>query len=142
MRTVLPPKDVGEALLRFRRKVDWTQEELSQKTGINVSSISRYEQGKDRIGKVNLKKLCTAFACSPEHFLNYAWGISEEESGGARPVAKAEFPAAELERIYDEFAGLVKSLFMKTCRVVFDTSQDAIAPPPRGNGPALPPKDS
>ncbi len=142
MRTVLPPKDVGEALLRFRRKAELTQEELSQRTGVNVSSISRYELGKDRIGTVNLKKLCKALSCSPEDFLKYAWTISQEEIGGARPVAKAEFPAAELERIYDEFASLGKSLFMETCRAVFDTSQDAITPPLRGNGSALPPKDS
>jgi transcriptional regulator with XRE-family HTH domain len=139
-RAVLPPKHVGEALLRFRRKAGWTQEDLSQKTRINVSSISRYEQGKNRIGRVNLKKLCTAFACSPEHFLNYAWGISEEESGGARRVVTAEFPTAELERIYDEFASEKKSLYLRTCRALYDTLLEAIVSAPRGN--ALPPKAS
>ena len=139
-RAVLPPKHVGEALLRFRRKAGWTQEELSRKTRINVSSISRYEQGKIRIGTVNLKKLCSAFDCSPEQFLNYAWGISEEESGGVRRVVTAEFPTAELERIYDEFAGEKKSLYLRTCRALYDTLLEAIVSAPRGS--ALPPKIS
>jgi transcriptional regulator with XRE-family HTH domain len=129
--TVLSPKHVGEALFRFRRRAGWTQEELALKTGINESSISRYEQGKNRIGKANFKKLCIAFTCSPEHFLRLAWEISEEENSGVRFAVTPEFPAAELERIYDDFASLVKSLFMQTCRVVFDTSQKANAPPPK-----------
>jgi transcriptional regulator with XRE-family HTH domain len=130
-REVLDPRHVGEAILRLRRRADWTQEELAEKTGINPASISRYERGRSSVGKINFKKLCAAFGCSPEQLLNHAWEVSEEESDD-RSVATVEFPAAELERIYDESAGERKSLYMRTCRALFDAIREAVASPPRG----------
>jgi transcriptional regulator with XRE-family HTH domain len=135
--TVLPPKYVGEAIRRFRRRAGLTQEELAVRTEINPTSISRYERGKSRVGNTNLKKICAALACSPEQFLTYVWEISEEESGADRFMVPAEFPAAEVERIYEATAHERKSLYMRTCRALFDAFSGS-----RGNGPKIPPKVS
>jgi transcriptional regulator with XRE-family HTH domain len=135
--TVLPPKYVGEAIRRFRRRAGLTQEELAGKTEINPTSISRYERGKSQVGNTNLKKICAALACLPEQLFAFAWEISEEESGADRFLATAEFPAAELERIYEETAHEWKSLYIRTCRALFDAVSGS-----RGNGPKVPPKVS
>jgi transcriptional regulator with XRE-family HTH domain len=118
-REVWNPRHVGEAILRLRRKAGWTQERLAEKTGIHPSSISRYEGGRSSLGKTNIKKVCAAFDCSPEQFLQQVWEISEEENE-TRSVSTAVFPEAELERIYDESAMEGKSLYMRTCRALFD----------------------
>jgi transcriptional regulator with XRE-family HTH domain len=123
-REVLNPRHVGQAILRLRRRADWTQEELAQKTGINPTSISKYERGKSPLGKINFKKLSAALGCSPEQFLHQVWEISEEE-GDTRSVSTAAFPQAELERIYDESAVERKNLYMKTCRALFEALSGA-----------------
>ena len=123
-REVWNPRHVGQAILRLRRRADWKQEELAKKTGISPTSISRYERGKMPLGKGNFKKLCAAFGCSPEQFLQQVWEISEEE-GDNRSVSTAVFPEAELERIYDESAMERKNLYMRTCRALFDALSGA-----------------
>ena len=138
----LPPKHVGEAIRRLRKKAGLNQEQLAQRTGINASSISRYERGKNQVGKTNLKKLCAILDCPPERLFKDAWEISEETSDGGRPISTAAFPAAELERIYDESAGEWKSLYLRTCRALFDAIRDPVASPSSGSGRKLPPKAS
>jgi transcriptional regulator with XRE-family HTH domain len=123
-REVINPRHVGEAILRLRRRAGWTQEDLAEKTGINPTSISKYERGKSPLGKVNFKKLCAALGCSPEQFLHQVWEISEEE-GDDRSISTAVFPEAELERIYDESATERKNLYMRTCRALFDALSGA-----------------
>ncbi|HTG31995.1 MAG TPA: helix-turn-helix transcriptional regulator [Thermoanaerobaculia bacterium] len=118
-REVINPRHVGETILKLRRRAGWTQEELAEKTGINPTSVSKYERGKIPLGKVNFKKLCAAFGCLPEQFLHQVWETSEEKSDD-RSVSTAVFPEAELERIYDESAMARKNLYMRTCRALFD----------------------
>jgi transcriptional regulator with XRE-family HTH domain len=123
-REVWNPQHIGETILWLRRRAGWTQEELAEKTGINPTSISKYERGKAPLGKINFKKLCSAFGCSPEQFLHHMWEISEKMSH-APSAATAVFPEAELERIYDESAMERKNLYMRTCRALFDALSGA-----------------
>lgn len=123
-RKVWNPQHIGETILWLRRRAGWTQEELAEKTGINPTSISKYERGKAPLGKINFKKLCAAFGCSPEQFLHHMWEISEKMSD-APSAATAVFPEAELERIYDESALERKNLYMRTCRALFDALSGA-----------------
>jgi transcriptional regulator with XRE-family HTH domain len=118
------PQHIGETILWLRRRAGWTQEDLAEKTGINPATISRYERGKAPLGKNNFKKLCAAFGCSPEQFLQHMWEISEKMSA-APSAAVAVFPEAELERIYDESATERKNLYMRTCRALFEALSGA-----------------
>ena len=118
-REILHRRHLGEALARRRRKAGWAQKKLAEESGVNSTSISKYERGNARIGKENLKKLCGVLGCSPEQFLQEAWKISEE--GHPREQASnVTFPEAELARIYDEAKAEEKRFFLKAWRVIFE----------------------
>ncbi|MFL6232109.1 MAG: helix-turn-helix domain-containing protein [Thermoanaerobaculia bacterium] len=130
-RSVLDKKHLGEILLRVRRRAGLTQKELEEKTGINASAISRYERGKIRLGSDNLQKVCDATGYSSDQFIQDAWALSRE-GGSPRQAVEIDpasaFPQAELERIYDESATEGKSLYLRTCRALFDALWKAPRP--------------
>ncbi len=54
----------------IRKKHKYSQEYVSNKTGIERSILSRYENGERKISGVNLIKLAKLFNVSPETILN------------------------------------------------------------------------
>ncbi|MFZ1807669.1 MAG: helix-turn-helix transcriptional regulator [Cyclobacteriaceae bacterium] len=49
--------DFGQFLKKEREKRNWTQSDLGGKIGINVSAISRIENGSQRFSKSKIKEL-------------------------------------------------------------------------------------
>jgi transcriptional regulator with XRE-family HTH domain len=122
-RAVLDKKHLGETLLRVRRRAGLSQKALAEKTGINASTISKYESGKVRLGRRNLQRICDAAGYSSNQFVQDAWTLSGE-GDPPRPVPESDpaaaFPQAELERIYDALAMEGKSFYLRTCRALYD----------------------
>ena len=56
--------EVGERIRRIMDKRGITQEELSNKTGISQSAISRYILGKNILGLLTADKISRALGCS------------------------------------------------------------------------------
>lgn len=58
--------EFGERLRRLMYKKRISQEELSEKTGINRTLISRYFHGKTTPSFYNVDKICKALGCSAD----------------------------------------------------------------------------
>ena len=56
---------VGQSIKTFRNKVGMTQEDLSEKTGISVQSIRKYEADKVVPKSPNLQSIAKALGVSP-----------------------------------------------------------------------------
>lgn len=61
---------IGERIKKLRKEVDFTQEELSTRLGLNnKSSISQYEKG-DIVPSDDVKlKMCEIFNCSLDYLM-------------------------------------------------------------------------
>ena len=59
----------GENVRRARHEREWTQEDLSARTGLAVVQISRIERGKREIRLTTLIRLLDAFDVAPEALL-------------------------------------------------------------------------
>lgn len=59
----------GKTLAVYRRNAEFTQKELSEKTGIAVPNISQMENGKWPIGATTAKKLAKVLNCNISDFL-------------------------------------------------------------------------
>lgn len=106
-----------------------TQKDLARKTGINASSISKYERGKVKLGSRNLQRACDATGYSSDQFIQDAWALSRGDS--PRQIVESgppAFPQSEIERIYEESAGNAKNLYVRTCRALFDALWKASRP--------------
>lgn len=57
------------ALRGARKKEDLSQKELSEKTGIDISNISKMENGERKIGRIVAKKLAKVLKISYRVFL-------------------------------------------------------------------------
>ncbi len=128
-REVLDKKHLGEILLRVRRRAGLTQKELAERTGINASSISKYESGTVKLGSRNLQKVCDATGYLSDQFIQDAWALSRGDA--PRQVVESNppaFPQSEIERIYEESAGNAKNLYVRTCRALFDALWKASRP--------------
>ncbi len=55
----------GEVIRMLRELKEWTQAELSRRSGISVSNISLLENGKIEIGKKRAEQLAQAFDVHP-----------------------------------------------------------------------------
>lgn len=128
---ILEKKHLGEILSRVRRRAGLTQKELAERTGINASLISKYESGKILLGDRNLERICDATGYSSEQLIQDARALSREGNPprpAVEPDPASAFPRAELERIYDESAMEGKSLYLRTCRALFDALWKASRP--------------
>lgn len=61
-------------LKELRKQRDLTLKQLSEKSGIHLVQLSKYEHGKLKLENMSLKnaiKLADALDCRPEDFLDY-----------------------------------------------------------------------
>lgn len=65
----------GENVRRARHEREWTQEDLSARTGLAVVQISRIERGKREIRLGTLIRLLDAFDLPPEALLQGLLGL-------------------------------------------------------------------
>lgn len=65
---------VDKALLIARLRAGYTQQELSERSGINPMHICHFEKNRQQPRLDNLKKLCVALGVSADEIL----GISEK----------------------------------------------------------------
>lgn len=61
--------EMGARIYRARRKNGLTQEQLAEKVGVSLQSISSIELGKKEIRAGNLAKLCAALGASADYIL-------------------------------------------------------------------------
>lgn len=60
---------VGDNVRCLRHKLKWSQEKLSEKSGLSADYIGRLERGLDNISVENLVKLSIALDIEPPSFL-------------------------------------------------------------------------
>lgn len=64
--------EFGDNLKRLREQNDWSQMELSKKTGISQSTINNYEHGRKPTWDA-IKSLMKAFSCTIQDLDNDTW---------------------------------------------------------------------
>ncbi len=64
-------KNFGECLKNIRKIRNYTQEQLSEKIGINLRQLSRIEAGDSFITSETLYKICTILKISPWELFNF-----------------------------------------------------------------------
>ncbi|MCQ2744385.1 MAG: helix-turn-helix domain-containing protein [bacterium] len=64
-------KNFGECLKNIRKIRNYTQEQLSEKIGINLRQLSRIEAGDSFITSETLYKICTILKVSPWELFNF-----------------------------------------------------------------------
>lgn len=69
---------VGQSIKTFRNKVGMTQKDLSEKTGISVQSIRKYESDRIVPKSQNLKSIAKALGVSPSDLDAGLKGIIEK----------------------------------------------------------------
>ncbi len=67
--TVLDPKEIGTRLHEIRKELKVTLLELANIIGINKSTISRYENGKNLILTITLYSICKNYKISADYLL-------------------------------------------------------------------------
>ena len=60
------PPTPGEKLRIERRGRKWSQEQVSEKVGVNTRTYSRWEQGRHHPSLRQLRRLCELFETTPE----------------------------------------------------------------------------
>lgn len=73
---------IGTKMVELRKSKGWTQQDLSEKTGIPRSMISRYELNFTTPGKKNLRAILHAFDLPEEYF----YGLAVESKGVFSPL--------------------------------------------------------
>jgi len=68
-----PPKrpNLGSRVRQIRRENNWTLEDLSRKTGVSTSSLSKLENGLIDVTFETVMKLCDGLDLSLEHLVNH-----------------------------------------------------------------------
>ena len=61
--------ETGKRIKKIRTTRKLTQQELAEKSGIDVTLISKYENGKKEIGLDNLKRICEALDTSLDYIV-------------------------------------------------------------------------
>ena len=63
--------DFGNALREIRKSQGYSQEDLSEKTGLHRTYISDVERGDRNIALINIVKVCNALSIKPSAFFSY-----------------------------------------------------------------------
>lgn len=70
MQAIESAKGLGKRIRAWRDQRGWTQEELAEMTGIQVSAISHFETGRRLPSFENLYRLCVQMGCPASYILN------------------------------------------------------------------------
>lgn len=71
---------VGERIRAERKKKDWTQKQLEDKTGINEANIRKYESGRQNPKAETLQKIASALDVTPAYLMG--WEVHDFEKKG------------------------------------------------------------
>lgn len=72
-------KEIGEKIVEYRKRNNQTQGDISFFTGIEISEISRYEQGKINLTISTLLKFSQALKIHPKELFDFEFPIENEE---------------------------------------------------------------
>ncbi len=77
------PRTVGDRIMLALRHRGWDVLELSRRTGIPNSSVSRYVNDKSEIPRDRLERIADEFGLTPDYLLGYrptrAWSNPQAE---------------------------------------------------------------
>lgn len=65
-------KTIGESVRKERKRLGWTQEELSDRCGMHPAYIGQIERGVKKLSIASLQKIAHALHVSPGHLLDDA----------------------------------------------------------------------
>lgn len=99
---------LSKTIFALRKKRNWTQAELSEKSNIAQSMIAGYENGNNPSQK-NLQKLATAFDIPVEKLLQESTSLDHdiEEPEFSRVIKKAKALPHEYQRMIIVFASVL-----------------------------------
>ena len=66
-------RQFGLRVEQLRNALGWTQLELSKKVGLERTSITNIELGKQRVLLHDVEKFASAFGTSPKHLMKGIW---------------------------------------------------------------------
>lgn len=70
-------KELAKRIKELRNRKGFSQEELSEKTGLSLRTIQRIENGESEPRGDSLKRLATAFDVSPDEIID--WTVQEDK---------------------------------------------------------------
>ena len=103
-------RHVGAAIRRVRELRGIDQIELSRKTGLGKSQISKYETGRDLPKLENLGKIIAALETTPQSFFRVVALLDEAESLDAPPAASLPEMGVLPPRVAESFRNLAALL--------------------------------
>ena len=68
--------NLGENIRKYRKRIDWTQEQLADRLGVSCQSVSRWESGNGYPDMEHLPTLARLFSVTMDELLG--WGQPEE----------------------------------------------------------------
>lgn len=69
--------EIGKAIKTLRKQKEFSQDQLSEKTGISISAISQIENGATFPQRENIKKICDAFQIPVAYLMFFS--ITDED---------------------------------------------------------------
>lgn len=130
---------LGKVLKRLRQERDWTQQDLSDTSGVSVPTISKVESGKSQPDQDTLQKFATAFGL-PSVGAIYARQDDQSRHTDLTP-SRPKVPHDETARVLTaELYSELESLTNRLYRLVAQIERAAVPPPDRPPDPH-PPED-
>lgn len=94
--------NIGENIRAYRRKIDWTQEQLADRLGVSGQSVSRWENGATYPDMEFLPIMARLFECTTDDLLGCGKEHktpSDEELGEAMRKAMTELDVPTITSI-------------------------------------------
>ena len=66
-------RQIGLRVEQIRTSLGWTQTELANKIGLNRTSVTNIEIGRQRIQLHTVEHIAKAFGVSPKHLMKGIW---------------------------------------------------------------------
>lgn len=119
---------VGQVILDWRERRDYTQEELARRAGLDTSSVGAYERGERRPRGEKLARLCVALGLEPETFWDEVARAEADalkplvdkvrrEMGEETPSAMQDADLEPYRQAWDLCSGVWKDMFLLAARV-------------------------
>lgn len=106
---------LGQQIAARRKAVDWTQDQLAERLGVDAETISRFERGATVPSLVTLDRLARVLSSSTAALLSEA---SAAPSDQAMQISQllAKLPSEDSEFVVSQMKALCRHIQHKLCK--------------------------
>lgn len=108
-------KRLGQRIAARRKAIDWTQDQLAERLGVDAETISRFERGATVPSLVTLDNLARTMSSSTADLLSEASAAPTDQALQISQML-ASLPAEDSEFVVSQLKALCDHLLHKTSR--------------------------